>query len=118
MFQLWAALVLLALEPKVGSTHAHNPHSMRWPDRPRHVPRITVVELRQRPAASRHGAPDDEDGGESWHLTHQHLVRGHWRQQACGPGLKWRKPVYIAPYIKGPEGSGLTQTDVVHVCRR
>lgn len=30
-------------------------------------------------------------------------VRGHWRQQAVGPGRQDRTPVFIAPYVKGPE---------------
>lgn len=30
-------------------------------------------------------------------------VRGHWRNQACGPNFSLRKPVQIEPYWKGPE---------------
>lgn len=44
-------------------------------------------------------------------------VDGHWRQQACGPGHAQRKPIWIAPYIKGPEGKPLTD-EKVHVWRR
>lgn len=31
------------------------------------------------------------------------LVRGHWRNQACGPGMTLRKRRWIDPYVKGPE---------------
>jgi hypothetical protein len=31
------------------------------------------------------------------------LVRGHWRNQACGPGLGLRERIWIAPHWKGPE---------------
>jgi hypothetical protein len=33
----------------------------------------------------------------------QFLVRGHPRNQACGPGLSQRKPIWIEPFWKGPE---------------
>ncbi len=33
----------------------------------------------------------------------QWLVRGHWRNQACGPGMRDRKRTRIDPYWKGPE---------------
>jgi hypothetical protein len=33
----------------------------------------------------------------------QWLVRGHWRNQACGPHLSERRPTWIQPHWKGPE---------------
>lgn len=33
----------------------------------------------------------------------QWVVRGHWRNQACGPGLLERRPKWIQPYWKGSE---------------
>lgn len=50
------------------------------------------------------------------HYTHRWWVRSHWRQQACGPGNKFRRPLLILPYIKGPDGTPLA-TDRVHVWR-
>ncbi len=35
--------------------------------------------------------------------TVQFLVRGHWRQQAHGPGRALRKSIWIQPFWKGPE---------------
>lgn len=35
--------------------------------------------------------------------TIQWPVRGHWRRQACGPGLVDRRPTWIQPHWKGPE---------------
>lgn len=35
-------------------------------------------------------------------LTVQFLVRGHWRDQACGPGQVLRRTIWIKPYWKGP----------------
>lgn len=50
------------------------------------------------------------------HYTHRWWVRAHWRQQACGPGRKYRRPLLILPYIKGPNGTPLA-TDRVYVWR-
>jgi len=33
----------------------------------------------------------------------QWLVRGHWRNQVCGPQRSERRPTWISPYWKGPE---------------
>lgn len=35
-------------------------------------------------------------------LTIQFMVRGHWRQQACGPKLTEHKTIWVSPYWKGP----------------
>ena len=36
-------------------------------------------------------------------LAVQFFVRGHWRNQACGPRHKDRRFVWIEPFWKGPE---------------
>ena len=36
-------------------------------------------------------------------LSVRFTVRGHWRHQACGPGLKDHVLRFIKPYTKGPE---------------
>lgn len=33
------------------------------------------------------------------------MVRGHWRNQACGPAMKERRAKWIEPYWKGPDGA-------------
>lgn len=46
----------------------------------------------------------DYMAGESGRIhSVQWLVRGHWRNQACGHGLLERRPTWIEPYWKGPE---------------
>jgi len=35
----------------------------------------------------------------------QFIVRGHWREQACGPSMTLRKRIWIKPFWKGPEES-------------
>jgi hypothetical protein len=36
-------------------------------------------------------------------LKYRHIVRGHYRNQAVGPGRKERRSTWIAPFWKGPE---------------
>jgi hypothetical protein len=52
-------------------------------------------------------ALDDERAGKRRGSSPkvQFLVRGHWRRQACGPGLTERKTIWIQPFWKGPEES-------------
>ena len=33
------------------------------------------------------------------------IVRGHWRQQACGEGRLERRRKWIQPFWKGPDGA-------------
>ncbi len=66
-------------------------------------PLIRVVQLRRRETAST--ASDHGDEPADW--TCRWIVRGHWRQQACGPGQRDRRPKYILPHVKGPEDKPL-----------
>jgi hypothetical protein len=40
-------------------------------------------------------------------LTLQFMVRGHWRNQACGPGMTSHRMKWIEPYWKGPEDAAV-----------
>lgn len=35
------------------------------------------------------------------------VVRGHWRNQACGPKLTERKHIWVLPYWKGPDEASI-----------
>jgi hypothetical protein len=39
----------------------------------------------------------------TWTLKNRTLVRGHWRNQACGEERKERKLIPIAPHFRGPD---------------
>lgn len=109
---------LLAQSPTVGVTHSIRYHR-RDPERPFARPSlpgvITRITLRQTPGP----AGSAQTGGVSRPgLSHQHIVRGHWRQQSCGPGRQYRKPVYVNAYVRGPEGTPLVPKPAVHVWRR
>lgn len=51
-------------------------------------------------------------------FTHRWIVRGHWRNQPFGPGRKQRRLQWIAPYIKGPEGTDVVVPEEVQVWKR
>jgi hypothetical protein len=81
--------------------------------RGRPVPDVRIVNL-----AARHRAATAAPGGHrdvEW--TRRWIVSGHWRQQACGPGRTQHRPVYIAPFIKGPEDKPLVVNEPVKVWR-
>lgn len=51
----------------------------------------------------RHSQSSSAGTGSGGRLTVRHVVRGHWRLQACGPKLAWRRPTWIAPHWRGPD---------------
>lgn len=64
---------------------------------------VKVVKLRR---ATREGMEQAHAAERSERHT-RWIVRGHWRQQACGKGRTERRRVYIAPHYKGPEDGTL-----------
>lgn len=58
---------------------------------------------------ARHRPPTGTARTVEW--TKRWIVSGHWRQQAWGEGRQLRKPVYIAPHVKGPEGLPLDTSE-------
>lgn len=82
-------------------------------DKTREV-RVNVIDMLHRPQPS----PSIEGGeGKAWVLARRHLVRAHIRSQPYGPGRSLRRPVLIAPYMKGPEGAPFVHADRVHLWR-
>lgn len=51
--------------------------------------------------------------GEHNNYSCRWAVSGHWRNQPYGPGRKLRRPIWIAPYIKGPADAPLDTREVV-----
>lgn len=74
----------------------------------RAVSLVRVVTLRR----IAHG---DGDGDRIWH--HQWIVRGHWRKQWF-PSVRVHRPVWVAPYLKGPDGAPLIGGEKVYALRR
>lgn len=63
-----------------------------------HEPEIGVIELRHKTIKVRKG-----EQGDPVEWACRWAVRGHWRQQAVGEGRRQRRPLWIAPFWKGPE---------------
>lgn len=71
----------------------------------REPPKVRVISLR-----SSHGGGTGQGSRE---YVHQWMVRGHWRKQWY-PSIQANRPIFIAPYIKGPEGAPLLTGDKVY----
>jgi len=75
---------------------------------------VRLVDVRHR-RIREPGSFGDQNPGRDWQS--RWLVGGHWRQQACGPNRSERRPVWIAPHVKGPEDKPLKVKPTVHVVR-
>jgi hypothetical protein len=76
---------------------------------------VRVVRLRPALREARDAAAPAGAGRE---YRSRWVVRGHWRNQAYGAGRQLRRPVWVAPYLKGPEGAPLLGGDRVNVIGR
>lgn len=74
-------------------------------------PSVRVISLR-RPTSS------SEQSGEPTQWHHRWIVRGHWRNQAYGSDRKLRRPIWIAPFVKGPEGAPMLGGEKVYTLKR
>jgi hypothetical protein len=107
-----AALWLLAAQPlsETTTTSADRPARRRLgrahPSAPRRLtdPEVRLVDLRR---PKRPPEPPGRDGGARRRWSVRTIVRGHWRQQAYGPGWTLHRPVYIAEHIAGPDNAPL-----------
>jgi hypothetical protein len=72
-------------------------------DRLKKVSRLGYLHVGKRIGdAIRAHAPDTEEG-RYWKLDHQVWVGGHHKMQSYGPNHMYRRPIWIQPYIKGPD---------------
>ncbi len=109
---------LLMTQPGITEVTAHTPtRQQRRQDR-RHGMRSSDVQLVD--VHTHHHAPTgatDTDTGDR-EYTCRWLVRGHWRNQPCGPNRTQRRPVWINPHVKGPDNKPMKTGDVVNVWHR
>lgn len=78
-------------------------------------PEVTLIDLR---AVYRPTDPDQQPDSEPGRWSHRWVVQGHWRQQPHGPARSQRKRIWIADYVKGPDGAPLLTHERVNVWRR
>lgn len=114
------ATFLLATQPRIGQITQHDPAPRRrrhtLPDPGDITTGVNLVALREN--AARLPTEEPSEGEKKWGLSVRFMVRGHWRNQACGEKLGQRRPVFVAPYLKGPEDAPLKSSETVFVWRR
>ncbi|MGC5332835.1 hypothetical protein [Micromonospora sp. DT62] len=80
----------------------------------RPTPEVQTVHIRAnsstRPTSSR-VAPGDSGRSQ----TNRFWVSGHWRNQPHGPGRALRRPVYINPFLRGPEKAPIKLSTTVRM---
>mgnify|MGYP001047303065 CR=1 FL=1 len=105
---LWA----LAKTPRlIDSTELHPPRAeQRRAARQGITSPVTMYDVRPTERAQ-----GPESTSVDW--THRWIVSGHWRQQAHGPGRSQRRPIWIAPHLKGPDDKPLVVKDRVGIVR-
>lgn len=107
MMSFWTLCMQEVADLREGEVDRHAKKRMGRANLPH---RVTVVTLRRRSGRTAEGESMVE-----WH--HRWIVRGHWRQQPYknkDTGEIYTQPIWIAPYVKGPEDKPLIQSDKVY----
>ncbi|MEV0429670.1 hypothetical protein [Micromonospora sp. NPDC050495] len=79
----------------------------------RPVPEVRIVSIRAYSATRAGTRPTSGDSG----LSHgsRFWVSGHWRNQPHGPGRALRRPVYINPFLRGPDNAPIKLSTTVRM---
>lgn len=85
--------------PERGARRRHQRAGLKSPD-------IRVVQLRHSERRESTG-----ESGAEW--RHRWIVRGHWRKQWY-PSIQAHRPVWIAPFVKGPKDAPLLGGEKVY----
>lgn len=114
VLSMLAALSHLSQMPTLAKRERLDARTGKAPRQGRTRPQdeVTLVDLR--PMREERAEVD----GTGRVYTHRWMVRGHWAQQAYGPGRALRKTIYREPFIKGPAGAPLLAREEVMVWRR
>lgn len=81
----------------------------------RPAPDVRLVRIRQRNAAQKQSRAHEVASRTRAEPDHRFWVSGHERQQAYGPGRTLRKPVDIAPFLKGNEDLPIKLSTTIRV---
>ncbi|MGK5740113.1 hypothetical protein [Micromonospora sp. URMC 103] len=76
------------------------------------IVRIRAHQATRTPPRTEPTADDPESGYRS-----RFWVSGHWRNQPYGPGRSLRRPVYISPFLRGPDDAPIILSTTVRVLR-
>ncbi|MFE9694960.1 hypothetical protein [Micromonospora sp. NPDC005806] len=80
----------------------------------RPTPEVRIVRIRGPRTSAPPGRRPTPDGTER-SQTSRVWVSGHWRNQAHGPGRKLRRPVYIHPFLRGPDDAPIRLSTTVRM---
>ncbi|SIF35524.1 hypothetical protein [Mycobacteroides abscessus] len=69
---------------------------------------VHVIDVRPRITAASSG------GGRTVEHDHRWVVRGHWRNQPCGPGRTLRRRIWIQSHVAGPADAPLRRDPTVY----
>ena len=102
------------LEPSIRAgrlARAHNLKPKKRAKAVRQAERLSaydryVVHVDQRDRIQHRGGNGD---GPERAGTRLHMVRGHWRNQACGEGRRDHKRIFIAPHVRGDASLGVVE---------
>lgn len=98
---------------KIPAFIKQNPSTERQKEKQRRVPKddyfilgknITIMHQRE--------SQENSEGSKNFtSYSYQFQVRGHWRQQPCGPNRQDRKNIWIEPHWKGPDFAAIINKD-------
>ncbi|MGW4295621.1 hypothetical protein ACWEH1_21575 [Micromonospora chersina] len=80
----------------------------------RPTPEVRIVRIRAKGSTTPTGirsAPGDSGRSQTRRLW----VSGHWRNQPYGPGRALRRPVYINPFLRGPDNAPIQLSTTVRM---
>lgn len=114
-----AALWLLAAQERVAQSQEVTPLRQQrrrdardYPDaRTLAASAVRLVDVRR----PKHQPGDATRSAPQW--ASRWIVRGHWRQQAYGPGRALHRPLFIDEFVKGPPSKPLRLKETVNVLR-
>lgn len=114
--RLTLAILALALQDRVIEHREHlDRPTRRRAQRAGRDPRLDAVRIHDLRGAAR--AARTEATEQAGRYRHRWIVEGHWRSQPYGPQSSLRRPVWIAPHMKGPEGAPVLTGEKVKVMR-
>jgi len=76
------------------------------------APQVRLLSIR---AAHASTAGQGRVAGQRRPMASRVWVSGHWRNQPYGPGRALRRPVYIHPFLRGPQDGPITPSTTVRI---
>lgn len=107
----WLMALWIVMNQEIARVEKHYPDRAlkRRLERMKIPPQVSVITLRRPANPHTH---EEGESGVQW--QHRWYVKGHPRWQACGPGMKEHRLIWVEGYWKGPEDAPIVQTTKVY----